>query len=150
MNEKNVAYHIKEHLMKRNMLAVCLLLSVCLPIFCMEIFMDNGDRVSIDYITINGSDDEMRAGLNALSAADDITFISDISKPSNRDRELINKALSKFSVEKGEIYFITLEFISGATWGETQIKFFAVKVTNVNKQGCEWKAYGRAGTHPWR
>lgn len=60
MNEKNVAYHIKEHLMKRNILAVCLLVSVCLPTFCMEVFMDNGDRVYIDYTAIHARADEAR------------------------------------------------------------------------------------------
>lgn len=111
--------------------------------------MDNGDRVYIDYVGINVPDDAIHTGLNALSAADDITITTDISKPSNRDRELINKALSRFSVEKGDIYFITLEFISRAAWGETQSNFYAVKVTSVNKHGCEWKAYGRVGILHW-
>lgn len=152
MNEKNVAYHIKEHLMKRNILAVCLLVSVCLPIFCTDTIYDGDDRITVSYIGIEQQHgDAQRLQEMAMLPLPNFQPIGAISKLSHRDTELINKALSEFEVKKSEVYFIKIYLgMRGKEWMSPlniPAKKFFVVITDINKQNYHWTAYGVQGIH---
>ncbi|MDE5613253.1 MAG: hypothetical protein K2I74_01215 [Treponemataceae bacterium] len=126
--------------MKRTIVAVLLVL-VCLPVFCTETFYDGDDFCGVDCIGKSLSQQQILSMLelykNVYPSQIRSRFVGYIQKVSQRETYLINKALSKYTLEKDEVYEI---FIAGNNNNMTSI--FIVSITDVKKQNYHYQWIG--------
>ncbi|MDE7139259.1 MAG: hypothetical protein K2M90_07820 [Treponemataceae bacterium] len=125
--------------MKRTIVAALLVL-VCLPVFYAEIFYDGDDFCGVDCIGKSLSQQQILSMLelykNVYPSQARSRFVGYIQKVSQRETYLINKALSKYTLEKDEVYQI---FIAG---NNNRSSIFMVSITDVKKQNYHYQWIG--------
>ena len=133
--------------MKRKIIMV-LLLAAYLPILYAEGFYNKDDYITINYTTNHVRQDKIQE-LQSLLMVPMFGFspLGYISKLSNRDKELINEALSRFEVKETEVYLIKICFGLKRSIGFATVPAskFLVIITDVNKRNYQWTAYGVYG-----
>ncbi|MDE5799278.1 MAG: hypothetical protein K2H73_09755 [Treponemataceae bacterium] len=122
--------------MKRTIVAVLLVL-VYLPVFCAEPFLDGNEAIVIDYWGKSLTQQQLQNGIenakNNIISESNLQFVSYTPKLSQRQTYLINKALSKYTLEKDEAYIIVIGTFFGFV--TTQTYFFVVTID----QNYQWK-----------
>ena len=106
--------------MRRKVLTVCILLAICLSIGAYaEEFRDGDTFVTCDYI---GTKQDYRDwkqylgdALYSVSHEHGARNVRSITKLSNNDVRLINKALQRYEVMQNEIYIVTTNIYNGGS-----------------------------------
>ena len=106
--------------MRRKVLTVCILLAICLSVgaYALESFWDGDTAVACEYRHLKQEflDWKQTLGDDLLArAAHEVNGrnIRFITKLSNNDVRLINKALQMYEVMKNEIYMVSLVSTTG-------------------------------------
>lgn len=105
--------------MRRKVLTVCILLAICLSVGAYaEEFRDGDTLVICDYIdTIQDYRDDWKQyfgdALYSVSHERGFRNVRSITKLSNNDVRLINKALQMYEVMKNEIYLVSMFSTTG-------------------------------------
>lgn len=105
--------------MRRKVLTVCILLAICLSVgaYALDTFRDGNTVVGCEYRHLKQEfrDWKQTLGDNLLDIAHETNRrnIRFITKLSNNDVRLINKALQMYEVMKNEIYIVSILSTTG-------------------------------------
>lgn len=135
--------------MKKRILSVCILMTLCLPVFCIEQFWDGDLIITVDCVSMreNLPYNWMQDAEEKLVTIFDMMGVynaSPIVKLSTTDIQVINKALHRFKVMKDELYYVSIGKKVNNSY-ITSVRHFTVLITNVNGDNCYWDWVGRAG-----
>lgn len=131
--------------MKKRILSVCILMTLCLPMFCVEQFLDRDLIIVVDCVSMreNLPYNWMQDAEEKLLTLFDMFGVynaTPIIKLSTTDIQAINKALHRFNAMKDELYSVAIGNVNN-----NYIRYFFVLITNVNGDNFYWDWVGRTG-----